>query len=162
MSFYSLFGMMGLVLLSTPFGEQDHDFKMSICEIIHQPEQGNVMLKIYLFADDLTQTLTGNASAPLPDRNAISQYVGQHIQLKINDYVMELEFAGLRQKDEQVLLQYQTRPNGFSAIGTIQLTNTLLLEQFKDQSNIVYAIQPGKNKQTQMLNHSTTVAYFKN
>ena len=138
-----------------------HDFKMSVCEVIHAPETGNVALKVYLYTDDLTEALTGVATAPLPDRNAISNYILQHLELNVNGLRQPLEFFSLRQKDDQILVQFNTPANGIPSVVDIFIKNSLLVDKFKDQSNVVYAIVPDKAKQTQMLNGSKREAYFR-
>ena len=85
-----------------------HDFKMSVCELIYEPSDRHFDVKVYLFTDDLTQALTGDPRATLPTREAISQYILQHLELYVNNSRQELQFYSIRQKEEQTLLHFRT------------------------------------------------------
>jgi hypothetical protein len=136
-----------------------HDYKMSVCEVVYQPATTGMEVKFYLFTDDLTAALTGNPTAALPGREVIGQYILQHFQLKVNGNAQNLQFYAIRQKDEQVLVQFNTGAISGN-ISNIAVTNSLLTEKFKEQTNVVYAIVPGNSKKTEMLDHNKTSAYF--
>lgn len=130
-----------------------HDFKMSVCELIYEPSDRHFEIKVYLFTDDLTQALTGDPRAPLPPREAISQYVQQHLELYVNNSSQQLQFYSIRQKEEQTLLQFRTQSLEGSP-ASIFVKNDLLLEKFSEQSNMVYLVAPGKSKQVEALGNN--------
>lgn len=136
-----------------------HDFKMSVCELIYEPSDRHFEIKVYLFTDDLTQALTGDPRAPLPPREAISQYVQQHLELYVNNSRQQLQFYSIRQKEEQTLLQFRTQSLEGSP-ASIFVKNDLLLEKFSEQSNMVYLIAPGKSKQVEALGNNRRNASF--
>ncbi len=136
-----------------------HDFKMSVCELIYEPSDRHFEIKVYLFTDDLTQALTGDPRAPLPPREAISQYVQQHLELYVNNSHQQLQFYSIRQKEEQTLLQFRT-PVLSASPSQIYVKNDLLLEKFSEQSNMVYLIAPGKSKQVEALGNNRRNASF--
>jgi hypothetical protein len=136
-----------------------HDFKMSVCELIYEPSDRHFDVKVYLFTDDLTQALTGDPRATLPTREAISQYILQHLELYVNNSRQELQFYSIRQKEEQTLLQFRTPALASSPSG-VYVKNDLLLEKFSEQSNMVYLMVPGKSRQVEALGNNRRNASF--
>ena len=136
-----------------------HDFKMSVTEVIYQPASNNFEVKFYLFTDDLTATLTGNPESALPGRDVIGNYILQHFEVDINGEKQALEFFSIRQKEDQVLVQFNT-PALAGNLSNIAVKSTLLLEKFREQTNVVYAIVPGKTKKTDILDGKKSACYF--
>ncbi len=133
------------------FGNADHDFKMSVTEVVYTEEKKAFDVKFYLFTDDLTATLTGDPLAPLPDSKTIGDYILQHFELGVNGSKQVLSFQSIRQKNDQVLATFST-PVFQKKISKITVKNSLLVEKFREQTNMVYAILPGKGRETQLLN----------
>jgi hypothetical protein len=142
-------------------GGTDHDFKMSICEVIYEPSDRHFDVKIYLFTDDLTEAITGDPKAALPTREAISQYVLQHIGVQVNGVQQPLQFSAIRQKEEQVLVQFSTPSLGNIQPATIAVWDNIMLEKFREQTNMLYLIVPGKNKRTEALDAKRTSVEMK-
>jgi hypothetical protein len=57
------------------------------------------------------------------------------------------------------LATFQT-PVFTQKITKINVKNSLLIEKFREQTNMVYALLPGKGRETKMLNASTTEGAF--
>jgi hypothetical protein len=136
-----------------------HDYKMSVTEVIYQPATASFEVKFYLFSDDITATLTGNPASVLPGRDAINTYILQHFELKVNGTKQALDFFSIRNKEDQVLVQFNT-PAFAGNIANIAVRNTLMTDKFQEQTNVVYAIVPGKNKKTEMLDGKRSEGYF--
>ncbi len=133
------------------FGNADHDFKMSVTEVVYTEEKKAFEVKFYLFTDDLTATLTGDPNATLPDSKTISDYILKHFELSVNGSKQALTFQSIRQKNDQVLATFST-PIFTKKITKINVKNSLLVEKFRVQTNMVYALLPGKGRETQVLN----------
>ena len=138
----------------------DHDFKMSVTEVVFSEEKKVFDVKFYLFTDDLTATLTGDPLAPLPAQPTISNYILNHFELSVNGSKQALTFQSIRQKNDQVLATFSTPVFAKKKISKIDVKNSLLLEKFKEQTNMVYAILPGSSRETAMLNASKTDGVF--
>jgi hypothetical protein len=80
------------------FGTADHDFKMSVTEVVYTEEKKAFEVKVYLFIDDLTATLTGDPVAVLPAQTDISKYILKHLELNVNGGKQALTFQSIRQK----------------------------------------------------------------
>jgi len=146
--FVAILATLGSIVLSS--FSYLHEYKMSVCEVIQQPAAGNYEVKFYLYTDDLTEALTGNPTAPLPGRDQITAYILQHFSLQINGASQNLQFYSIRQKEDQVLVQFNT-PAVSGNLSNIKVKNNLLTEKFSRQTNMVYAIIPGKNKKIEMM-----------
>ncbi len=133
------------------FGNADHDFKMSVTEVVYTQESKVFEVKFYLFTDDLTATISGDPNAALPASEAIGNYILKHFELTINGGKQALTFQSIRQKNDQVLATFQT-PVFTQKITKINVKNSLLIEKFREQTNMVYALLPGKGRETLMLN----------
>lgn len=141
------------------FGNADHDFKMSVTEVVYTDERKAFEVKVYLFIDDLTATLIGDPNAALPASKTIGDYVLKHLELNVNGSKQVLTFESIRQKNDQVLATFST-PVFIQKIKKINVKNSLLIEKFKEQTNMVYAILPGKGRETELLNAGDLVGEF--
>ncbi len=133
------------------FGNADHAFKMSVTEVVYKEETKAFEVKVYLFIDDLTATLTGEPNAALPASKTIGDYVLKHLELSVNGSKQALTFQSIRQKNDQVLATFST-PVFTQKIKKINVKNSLLIEKFREQTNMVYALLPGKGRETELLN----------
>jgi hypothetical protein len=151
-----------LFILLFAFGKPvaaDHDFKMSVTELVFSEEKKAFEVKVYLFTDDLTATLAGDPNAALPASKAIGDYVLKHFELSVNGGKQALTFQSIRQKNDQVLATFSS-PVFTQKIKKITVKNSLMLEKFKEQTNMVYAILPGKGRLTEMLDEGDIVGEF--
>lgn len=139
---------------------RDHDFKMSVCELVQVPAKDGFEVKFYLFKDDLTHTLASGPNAALPSQETIGAYILQHFDLSVDGKLQTLHFQSMREKNDQVLVQFATDKLKSPRFTKVSVHNSLLIENFKDQSNMIYLILPEKSKMTQVLNAGKTQGDF--
>lgn len=137
----------------------DHDFKMSVTEVVYSADSKAFEIKFYLFIDDLTATLAGDKNAALPSSQVIGDYIQKHFELDVNGGKQALNFQSIRQKNDQVLATFSTSVFP-KKISNIKVKNSLLIEKFREQTNMVYALLPNKGRLTQMLNAGDTEGEF--
>jgi hypothetical protein len=137
-----------------------HDFKMSVCEVTYQPENHVFDVKFYLFEDDFKDALYGDPQATKIDEESAKAYIVKHFELITNQQKQTLSYQSMRNKNDQVLVQFQSQKLPFKGISTIQVKNTILLDKFQKQINMLYLIFPEKPKQTLMLNATRTEGSF--
>ena len=137
-----------------------HDFKMSVCEIIYSPEKEAFDVKFYLFQDDLKAAVYGNPLAEIVEAGAVSAYILKHFYLGLDGQQQTLSYHSLREKNDQVLVQFTTPKISPKTKASITVKSTLLTEKFRDQINMVYLIFPEKSNKTQMLNATKTEGSF--
>ena len=138
-----------------------HDLKMSVCEIAFVPETQIFEVKFYLFEDDLKATLyplmhSGPVTAP-----DASAYILKHFALKVNNQPLPLTYASMREKNDQVLVQFSSPKIPDGKLRTLLVQNDLLTEQFRQQVNMVYMYYPTQNsRKTEMLDATKTRTEF--
>jgi hypothetical protein len=138
----------------------EHDFKLSVCEIYWSETKQHFEVKFYIFHDDLRAAVYGNPNHPVLESEDVTPYLMRHFEMSVSGQVLKLSFESYRQKDDQVLYQYNSPGIRFPANSKIQVKNEILTDKFRDQINMVYVIFPGQPKQTQMLNASKSQALF--
>ena len=74
------------------FMAADHDFKMSVCEIVYQPELSNFEIQLYIFQDDLKETIYGNPEAERLESHPVAEYINKHLSAE-NDEAKKLGFG---------------------------------------------------------------------
>ncbi len=146
-----------LLLLHVP--PPAHEFKMSVCEVVYEPSGRHFGIKAYLFIDDLTEAITGDAQAALPARDQIEQYMQTHLQLHVDGQKQVLTFQSIRQKEDQVQLLFAA-PALAAAPLKVGVSNNILLEKFVEQTNMVYLIMPGSSKKAEALDAKRTWVEF--
>ncbi len=154
-----MWGLIFLFLVGWGTSVPLHEFKMSVTELIYHPEDHHFEVKVYLFTDDLTEALTGNPAAVLPNRVQIEQYLQQHFSLLTGGQVQGLQVQSIRQRADQVLVTLIS-PAATAPPQQIEVRNQLLTARFKEQTNMVYLIVPGKHKKTEALDLQRTQAFF--
>ncbi|GAB4250831.1 MAG: hypothetical protein Kow0027_14460 [Saprospiraceae bacterium] len=137
-----------------------HDFKMSVCEMTFPLENEDLQLKFYLFQDDLKAALYDNPDAPNIDEEKAAAYIADHFKISVNGQVATLHFNSMRMKNDQVLLEFTCPGTRFRSPVQLGVHNTILVEQFRKQVNMVYLNAPGKDRITLMLHASKTDGTF--
>jgi|GEM_PF-1063186 len=130
-----------------------HAFKMSVCEIIYSQQNRTFEVKCYLFQDDLRATLYDDPNNGILSPEIVVPYIQRHLTITINNQKQSLQLTSLNQKDEQILAQFTilAAPN-VAKINNIGIQNSLLLEKFAKQINMVYVYYPNEqNKRAKML-----------
>ena len=121
-----------------------HPIKISTSIITYVDRE--VTVQMYFFADDFgahLQKLYGediDLEKGTPNTiNSVVDYIGNHYVLKINNQTSQLKRLDNSFKDNVFQISFKLNKNIKYVFGktTIELKNTLLLEAFEDQSNIV-------------------------
>jgi hypothetical protein len=121
-----------------------HPIKISTSIITYTNNE--VSLKLYFFADDFgahlqklyEEDIDLEKGTPKTITNVLD-YINNHYILKINNKKLKLEILENSFKDNVFQISFKTKQSIKYAEGDtkIELKNTLLLEAFDDQSNIV-------------------------
>lgn len=138
----------------------DHDFKLSVCEIVYSPDKQAFDLKFYIFQDDLKAALYNNPNAPEIRKADAGDYILKHFSLSLDGRPLALKLRSMEEKNDQVLLHFTTPKAPPSPTAALSVKNTLLIGNFRDQINMLYLIFPEKEKKTLMMNATKTVGNF--
>ena len=130
-----------------------HPFYISVCQIDHNPDPGTLEMSFRIFADDLELALETMGTDRLrlgTEHEAekadlyISRYLARHVEIEINGHRVGAGFLG-KEVDSDAIWCYVEVEN-VPVIETMTITNTLLLETFEDQVNLVHVNAAGQKK----------------
>lgn len=127
-----------------------HDFKLSVCEIRYEDSIGTYELKFYLFQDDLKAALYDDPAAPAMAEADVAGYIRQHFTFRPGGETVPLRYESMREKNDQVLVRFTVGGEGPDTYDHLSIRNTILVEKFRQQSNMVYLYLPGKEKASQL------------
>lgn len=133
------------LLLFTPLlAFSMHKYYISLCEIEYVEEQQSVQIILGLFIDDIELTLNKNYKTTfhLATKNEVETvdtlyktYLQEHFKVFINNKLENYQFIG-KKYDDDIVRFYLEIPN-ITEINTIEVLNTNLIRDFKDQQNII-------------------------
>lgn len=134
----------------------DHPFHASICHIEHNAGNKTLEISIQLFADDLDLALTqvygqryfvGTPAEREGVDDRLFDYLKKNFFLTVNGTPATLTFIGKESRDNAnfELWCYLEVPN-VSHLSQLAVTNTLLIERFNDQSNLIKVKANGKKE----------------
>lgn len=140
-----------------------HPFFVSVVEVEHNAQEQILEISCKIFTDDFEKTLRLNNRGAAVDlinpkdkaamNRLIMAYVQNHLSIKANDKAQPMEFIGFEKQEEAIYSYWQI--NQVPSVKKISVSNSLLYDYKKEQTNIVHAIVGGVRKTTK-LNHPQT------
>lgn len=138
----NLFFLVTLLLL--PF----HDFHVTHTTFHYNDESKSIEITIKVAIEDLERSLENEYSKPLSletkqenkrTEKIITEYFRNHLQFLTNDKNHEYQWVGKEVSDNlhDVYLYFETRYDDDPKLASITVKNTLFLEVYSDQTNIV-------------------------
>nr|WKN34324.1 hypothetical protein K4G66_18255 [Tunicatimonas sp. TK19036] len=137
----------GLGLIFLTFA-QLHPFHISVCSINYAATEGSLQITVKIFADDLEEALnqSGNqASAYVDVLNPedpekldviVNNYLAEHVSFTVNEKAVQPQYLGFERED--LTLWCYLEITGITELQQVKVQNTLLLNTFEDQINIVH------------------------
>ena len=132
-----------------------HDFHLSKCLIEYSEADQALQISLHVFIDDLEETLArhgvtdlylGTAKEdPLAEKH-LTEYVRKVFQIKVNGEATTFKLLGKEVSDDLIALWCYFEVPDVHAIKTLFISNTILLESFDDQTNMVSVLGPDKKK----------------
>lgn len=147
-----------VLLLSQPVFT--HEFKMSVCEIQQEGTTSNLSVKFYLFQDDLKEAVYGDPESNVFEEETIIAYVVEKVRISTNGKVNKLIFSKIEKVEDQVKLTFNTEMKSSSSPNELKVNNQLLIEKFRQQTNMVYFTKTDGSKKTLILNKGKTIGKF--
>ena len=130
-----------------------HPFYISVCQVDHDPDTRTLEITFKIFIDDLEQTLEAQGTGKLhlgTDRESdaadryIARYLEQHVLIEIDGRTLTGNYLG-KETESDVIWCY-VEMEDVPSIHTITVTNTLLIDMFEDQTNMVHIKANGQKK----------------
>ncbi|TAD99560.1 MAG: hypothetical protein EAZ97_08365 [Bacteroidetes bacterium] len=140
-----------------------HAIHVSISEINYQAKNKSLEISHRIFIDDLEDVLEKEHSEKLflasPKENPnfekyLQIYMQKHFQLSINGKKVVPKYVG-REYEELAIWVYFEVEN-IKEIQTIFLKNTILMDLYEDQSNLVHSKYLGQTKSMRFKGNETT------
>lgn len=135
-----------------------HPFFISLTEMRFNPDSKKMEIAQKIFWDDLEVAL-GNEFKEKVDflnpkdkaklQNQVRTYLLKHNQVWINDKVVNLNFIGFEVEEDAAWFYLESDPVTFQ--GKIKVQNTVLLNDFDSQQNIVHVYQGNSKSPRSML-----------
>lgn len=108
-----------------------HDFHVSITVAEWRAEKGDLEIYIKVFSDDIMQAVPENTKGELE----IKDYLASRFYFEREGERIMPEYIGMEEESELTFLYLVVK--GFNPTKNIYVHNTVLFDQFDDQSNIV-------------------------
>ena len=130
-----------------------HPFYISVCQVDHNPETGALEMSFRIFMDDLELALEAMGTDRLhlgTERETekadlyIGRYLTRHVVVEINGRRVSVAFLG-KEVDPDAIWCYMEVEN-VPVLESLTMTNSLLLETFEEQVNLVHVHANGQKK----------------
>jgi hypothetical protein len=139
-----IYGLLSLFLVSlSSFGV--HKFYMAIYQINYAPEKKMLQITSRIFLDDFNHALTkknnkktflGTDKESAEDVNLLKKYLAENFSIKVNGQSKTMNFLS-KEMDGDVLVCYFNCKD-ISKITSLEIHNSVLIECFAEQQNIVH------------------------
>lgn len=145
--------MKTVILFCTLVLFSPHEFHLSLTEIDHNAEKKTLQIAVKLFTDDLTVALERSGKKKLnigaqnevPEANElIAAYLKQLLLLKVNGKQVAFDYLGKEAETDATWCYVEVK--NVAKVQTLEVQNTLLIEAFDDQTNMVNLNINGRKK----------------
>jgi len=134
-----------------------HAFHVSKTMVEYKAQEKTLQVSVHLFIDDLETSLRKEGHTALflcTDREApraeglIEDYIRRHLQLRPNNREVTFTFLGKETSPDMsaVWIYLELRVPG--KLRSLAIRNSLLMQAFDDQKNLVHVVGPGKKQGT--------------
>jgi hypothetical protein len=137
-----------------------HKFYVSVTQIDYLPSKKRIEITNRIFIDDLEKALQKKynkklwltSSKEIPEaEELIKNYLNEKMQISVNNKVQKLEFLA-REVEGDVLILYSKIVIS-KKISTFEVSNSILIEVFEEQQNIVHT-NINSNKKSLLLTNT--------
>jgi len=131
----------------------DHKFYVSTTNIEFVPSSKSVQIISKIFIDDIEEALQKRYGKEVSlatkketdaDRELLKSYVMQKFHISINGKEATYQYLGIDYETDIVKCYLEI--TGVSALKSIEVENTILLDAFDDQKNIIHIKTPESRK----------------
>lgn len=143
-----------------------HPFHVSVCEIVYQEKDKRLELSQRVFLDDFQDGLQHYYEKKIDLHSPydtlfvdslIENYVRTYLALEIKEERLSFKYLG--HETEKSALWYYIEVTEVKDFTRIFIQNTILLDQFDDQSNLIH-FKKNDEVKSQRINADKTVASF--
>lgn len=144
-----------------------HKFYLSLVQIEHVKEKQSVQIIISVFMDDIELALNENNNIDLrlstkkePENSEdyMKEYLQKNFYLKIDGALKNFNFLGKEYKGDEVFFYLEIE--NIENIHQLEIVNTILVQHFPKQQNLIKLKVNGKNK-SKLLNRENDKVLLK-
>lgn len=148
-----------VLLINYLSGIYFHDFHVSVVNIEFDKSEQVLEISQRLFINDFESILSVTDSTKVDiildfekekTKDSIKDYVLSHTQITVNGKIAELNYLGAK-LDGDVIVVFIESPN-VKKIKSLSIENTLFMEVFTDQVNLIHLQVNGKNRSIKLDN----------
>ncbi len=159
-----------ILALYVPVNTALHDFHVSRCEINYVTKSGDLQISAHIFIDDLEKTLQLSGQNHLyiltnkeskDADSAILKYIQSKLTIQSGNQILRLKYVGKEASDDNMAVWCYFEVSNVNNIKSLQITNTILLELFDDQKNIIDFTIDNKKKNFTILDTKNNTITFK-
>ncbi|MCZ2101548.1 MAG: hypothetical protein LC107_08440 [Chitinophagales bacterium] len=123
-----------------------HDFHVSRCEINYETASGDIQIAAHIFVDDLENALKlsgyqhcalGTSKENAQSNAIIEQYLQSKLKIETSNKKLKPILLGKELSDDQMALWCYLEVTGIKEVNSLKIDNTILMELFNDQKNII-------------------------
>lgn len=142
-----------------------HPFHISVTSIYFADEEKSLQITAKIFADDLEEALNPTdaiASAYIDVLNPkkqteldsiVQDYLHQHLTFTVNGHSIQPKYLGFERED--LTMWCYLEATGIEDLESVKVQNTMLLNTFDDQVNIVHIRANGVVKSMKLAQNAT-------
>ncbi|KXK36924.1 MAG: hypothetical protein J5I52_08075 [Saprospiraceae bacterium] len=137
------------VALLFPYKTDDslsHDFHLSRCEINYDVKSGDFQISAHIFIDDLEDAIRQNGGPALKlfsdnerkdSHQIIEKYINANLRFYINGQRLYLNMLGKEPSSDIQAAWCYFEVSAVRNVNQLEVENTILLQLFSDQKNII-------------------------
>jgi hypothetical protein len=134
-----------------------HPLYITVTEVNHNPKDKTLEISCKMFTNDFEAVLekTSHVKVDLSDaRNKaandklIADYVGKHLQLKVDGRTVSFHFIGSEQQEDGTWSYFQV--DNVPSVKKLDINNSLLYDEFSQEINIMHVSVGGNKKSTRL------------
>lgn len=135
------------------FANPYHAFFVTISEVEYNATEKSVEISIKVFTDDLEKGLNTrfsgrenlNTSQESPQANAhLQTYLSEKFGITVNGVAQTCQYIGKEKEDDATWCYLEVK--NVAAVSSVTVKNTLLMELYESQNNIVHVKVRGTSK----------------
>ena len=143
-----------------------HPFFVSMTDINYNSKDKELEISVRIFTDDFENKLRKYHNSKIDilhpadqeQMNAfVYEYIQKHLQLKVNDKAVEMNFVGYEQQSESIWTYLEVK--NVDKVNKVIITNSLLHDYNTSEINMMH-VKVGEKEQSTKLDYPQTEAVF--
>ncbi len=145
------------VVLSSAGNKTPHPFHVSVVEIEHNAAEKTLEISCKIFTDDFEKSLARNYKTKVdlinpPNKGAmdtlVKKYILSHLSLRVNGKPVSFTYLGYENENEAAYGYIEVA--NIPAVSKLEITNSIMFDEFIDQLNIMHVKVGGNRKSTKL------------